>query len=137
MVDGLNQALVLGQLVPEQTVEKEEKEESNLLVREVQVPQEEGWGEQVVLLQPVQAQLQERVVEGQERVVEPGQKLAREFRVPELPQQLGQEGEEERYLAVHLQKMEVGVSHHYFLTGPLQQEQEVELHQKPAQGFQV
>jgi hypothetical protein len=41
MVDGLNQALVLGQLVPEQT---EEKEESNLLVREVQVPQEEGWG---------------------------------------------------------------------------------------------
>jgi hypothetical protein len=134
MVDGLNQALVLGQLVPEQTVEKEE---SNLLVREVQVPQEEGWGEQVVLLQPVQAQLQERVVEGQERVVDPGQKLAREFRVPELPQQLGQEGEEERYLAVHLQKMEVGVSHHYFLTGPLQQEQEVELHQKPAQGFQV
>jgi hypothetical protein len=137
MVDGLNQALVLGQLVPEQTEEKEEKEESNLLVREVQVPQEEGWGEQVVLLQPVQAQLQERVVEGQERVVEPGQKLAREFRVPELPQQLGQEGEEERYLEAHLQKMEVGVSHHYFLTGPLQQEQEVELHQKPAQGFQV
>jgi hypothetical protein len=134
MVDGLNQALVLGQLVPEQTVEKEE---SNLLVREVQVPQEEGWGEQVVLLQPVQAQLQERVVEGQERVVEPGQKLAREFRVPELPQQLGQEGEEERYLEAHLQKMEVGVSHHYLLTGPLQQEQEVELHQKPAQGFQV
>jgi hypothetical protein len=134
MVDVLNQALVLGQLVPEQT---EETEESNLLVREVQVPQEEGWGEQVVLLQPVQAQLQERVVEGQERVVEPGQKLAREFRVPELPQQSGQEGEEERYLEVHLQKMEVGVSHHYFLTGPLQQEQEVELHQKPAQGFQV
>ena len=134
MVDGLNQALVLGQLVPEQTVEKEE---SNLLVREVQVPQEEGWGEQVVLLQPVQAQLQERVVEGQERVVEPGQKLAREFRMPELPQQLGQEGEEERYLEAHLQKMEGGVSHHYFLTGPLQQEQEVELHQKPAQGFQV
>ena len=105
MVDGLNQALVnLGQPVPEQ---KAEKGGMRLQVREVQVPQEEGWGGQVVLPQPVQAQLQEQVGGGQERAGELDQKPAREFRVPELPQQLGQEGEEERYPQAHLQKKEV------------------------------
>ena len=65
MVDGLNQALVnLGQPVPEQ---KAEKGGMRLQVQEVQVPQEEGWGGQVVLPQPVQAQLQEQVGGGQER----------------------------------------------------------------------